>query len=133
MLKLLGAAAFGLFCSSFQPAHASSWNGHLAMLSDAKGACSDIDSDSCLPYLSEAVAIADTLHTQASYDAKKREVHIPGGDGSILTCGSNFFKRLNGQDLAQSALAMEPSDNTETSPYWSDALFKAAVNMCQAP
>jgi hypothetical protein len=131
MRWLLLIAAFGLLCTLFRPALANSWAGHLATLSDARSACGDINSDSCVPYVSEAVAIADTLHTQASFDAQNGELHIPGADGSIVTCNPKSLEVLDGSDLARSALGMTPPENGGDPFYWSDALFKAAVKMCQ--
>jgi hypothetical protein len=72
----------GLFtaCLLFAPqAKASTWLGHLSTQQDAKNACRDVDSSSCLPYMAQAVVVTDRLHDQASYDLKRNEIHIPGG------------------------------------------------------
>jgi hypothetical protein len=53
------------FLLTAAPAFGQEWNGHLAKLSDAQLACENIHSSSCLPFLGEAVAVADTLSTQA--------------------------------------------------------------------
>jgi hypothetical protein len=58
-----------------------------------------------LPYLAQAVAVADTFHAQAAYDGKHDKIIIPGGDGSIESCDPDILVRLNGQDLLYSALA----------------------------
>ncbi len=111
---------------------ADTWDGHLATLKDAKIACQDIDSESCLPYLAQAVAVADTLYAQADYDSKRDELKIPGGDGYIWVCHPSVLSQLNGEDLLHLALATEPSDG-EGPFYWDEALFTSAINLCRVP
>lgn len=122
----------GLLCISSQSAMADTWvgtwDGHLATLEEAKIACQDTSSTSCLPYMAQAVAVADTLQAQANYK-NQSEVQVPGLEGSILTCDPSIVQQLNGEDLMYLALATEPTDGWPF--YWDDALFRAALKSCR--
>jgi hypothetical protein len=129
---LIGTALVAFLSITSKSAMAVPWEGHLATLNDAKLACRDIDSGPCLPYMAQAVAIADTLYAQAAYDAKRDKIQIPGGDGSIWACDPSVLNKLNGENLLHSALATE-SVNESKAFYWDDALFMAALHICRAP
>jgi hypothetical protein len=126
-LRLIGA---GLLCLSGQSAMADTWDGHLATLKDAKIACRDIDSESCLPYLAQAVTMTDTLESQAAYDSNRDIIKIPGRDGSIWTCNPSVWSRFNGEDLRHLALTTQPSEGGANF-YWDDALLISALSLCQ--
>jgi Rap1a immunity proteins len=72
-----------LLLTTSQSAIADAWQGHRATLQDARIACRDIGSDSCLPYLAQAVALGDTLSDQANYDPKRDKFESLGGGGSV--------------------------------------------------
>jgi len=107
-------------------AMADTWRGHLTTLQDARIACRNIDSDSCIPFLAQAVAVADTLFDQAIAVSHQQEFEIPGRNGSIWICGPDVLKELNGQSLLHLALA------ADTEGYWDNALFTAALRPCRA-
>jgi hypothetical protein len=107
---------------------ADTWQGHVATLQDARIACPDIDSDACLPYLAQAVAVADTLTDQAKYDSTRDVFEIPGGGGSIWICDPSVLsEQFNGESLLHLALAANL-----TIPYWDHALFISALHLCRA-
>lgn len=102
------------------------WLGHLSKLSDAQNACRNMDSNKCLPYLAQAVAVADTLNDQATVAGKT--IQLPGPNGSILNCSENFSTTdLNGETLAHLALIRDPKADF----YWTKALFFAALDRCR--
>jgi hypothetical protein len=108
------------------------WAGHLTKLSVAQLACQTIDSSACLPFLAEAVAVADTLTTQASVRTgnDKDIIQLPGADGSSARCSERFtLRELNGVILTHLALIRDPHLNF----YWSNALFVAALGLCRTP
>ncbi len=125
---LVPIAAIGMVYISPQSAMADTWDGHLATLQDAKAACRDVDAVSCLPYTAQAVAVADTIHAQAVYNANRNDFKIFGRDGSVWICDDSVSNHLNGEDLTYLALATEPSDGEPF--YWDDALLIAALNLC---
>lgn len=115
----------GLLYLSPQPAMADTWTGHLASLRDAKIACRDINSAECLPYLAQAVAVADTLSAQAL--SEQNEISIPGRAGSTLICNTAVLHFLNGQYLMLVALTADD----KTLFYWDDALLASALRSCR--
>src|SRR4051812_18476574 len=81
---------------------ADSWRGHLTTLQEARIACRDTGSDDCLPYLAQAVAVADTLSAQADFSnsAKNNEkFQMPGVNGSTWICDPSAMRKLNGDSL----------------------------------
>jgi hypothetical protein len=90
-----------------------------------------MDSSTCVPYLAEAVAVADTLTAQTSVGSGNETqaiFRLLGPDGISVTCGPGFkLEELNGETLTHLALARDPSVNF----YWSNALFVAALEFCR--
>ena len=118
---------------SSRPAFAQEppWRGHLATLQDAEAACIDWSSDSCLPYLAEAVAVADVFHAQIYYDSKQYAWTMPGSNGSTLVCADIEIAELNGQSLLHLALAVDPAD-LHGDHRWTSALLFSALHLCRA-
>ena len=106
------------------------WTGHAATLDEAQLACHDIDSSACLPFLAEAVAVGDILTTQAGVrnGGDKQGIQLPGPNGSNVKCSERFrLPDLNGITLTHLALTRNPHINF----YWSNALFVAALDLCE--
>lgn len=102
------------------------WLGHSSKLGAAQIACRSLDSAACLPYLAEAVAVADTLKTQAK--VSRDVLELPGPNGVVVRCSERFsLTDLNGETLAHMALTRDQKLNS----YWSNALFVAALDLCR--
>jgi len=106
------------------------WAGHTATLSDARIACSDLESMVCLPYMAAAVAVSDLL----SYQAKVVEntpdtaaVEIVFYMGDRKTCSVKWLRSLNGAMLLKTALSLP---DTTQAHYWTEALRQAATSLC---
>jgi hypothetical protein len=110
---------------------AAEWMGHLAMLKHAQIACRDANSRDCLPYLAEAVAVADVLTATTRVSSSKGETTITAvfRNGSEVHCSKNWIRSaLNGQRLMQAALHMDARQHA----YWVDALLAAAQDHCRS-
>jgi len=110
--------------------HAAEWQDHLATLRRAQAACRDINSQACLPYRAEAVAVADVLAATTSVStSSKGDVTVTAvfRNGNQQRCSRNWLRDvLNGQRLMRSALSLDPRRHN----YWVDALLAAAQQMC---
>lgn len=103
------------------------WHGHLATLHEARIACRDIDSNSCLPYLAQAVADADTLSAQAKYDQQSDAFQIQGYAGWVPICDASVVRDcFNGDSLPHLALAAP-----ELTIHWDQTLFVSALDLCR--
>ena len=124
-------ATSGVLVAAVPPmADAYAWRGHLATLQDARIACRDVDSYDCLPYLAQAVAVADTLSDQAKFDLKRPdEFQIPGARSSTWICDTSVYRQFNGEALLHLALAADFTN--EDSVYWDNALFTSALLRCR--
>jgi len=122
-VRLVAAWSLGI---ASQSAIADAWKGHFATVQDARIACRDINSDSCLPYLAQAVAVADIFSDQARLGRGGVD-EIPGGGISIWVCDPDVLgKDLNGENLLHLALA-----SNFDPPYWDHALFLTVLHLCR--
>jgi hypothetical protein len=139
-LQGIGLIVVGVLCAScallLSPvANADQWRGHLARLVDAQLACTDTNSSSCLPYLAEAVAVANVLSDTSKPlppEDKGGVVTVTFQNGSQEKCSGNWFRSMNGLRLLHSALGIE-TDTSETQKiYWVDALVRASRELCHS-
>jgi hypothetical protein len=125
-------AVLSLALSAGQVAQSSEWQGHLATLRQAQIACRNLNSRDCLPYLAEAVAVADVLTaaTKVTSPVKgKVSITVVFRSGSEQSCSENWLRNLlNGQRLLHDALLMDARQHA----YWTDALLAAAQNLCHS-
>lgn len=106
------------------------WAGHLSTLKEAQFVCQNLDSSSCLPFVAEAVAVADVLTAQADVGRSQDGIYLSGPNGSTVKCSEGFkLTDLNGAALTHAALTRDPTVNF----YWSNAVFVAALDLCERP
>jgi hypothetical protein len=100
-------------------ARSQQWNGNLSTLGDARLACSDTHSNECLPFLAQAVAVADVLQELSFVDmnAKADFVVVPFPHGNLTHCSQNWLKSMSGLALLHSTLEYGGFDDTKTT-YW---------------
>jgi hypothetical protein len=128
-MKRLTAAVLPLLILQ---AHASEWRGHLATLFDAQKDCVNTESTACLPYLAEAVAVADVLEESALsewHDKGEVTFTVVFHGGLQQHCTAHWLKSMNGLKLLHLALVTD-TDGNEKSTYWTQALVRASQELC---
>jgi hypothetical protein len=116
-------------------AQPAAWNGHLATLSQAQAACANTDSNECLPYFAEAVAVAQVLSEQAKLpgvSGKDEGYGIVFHDGYEQSCSTNWLQSMNGQTLLHSALGLAVGVSDAQRLYWVAALLQASQQLCRS-
>ena len=122
-------------------ANSTPWRelGAHAKLLDALIACTDTDSDACVPYLAGAVAVGALLNDQANIASLGRRdksrtdddrVDIVFYGAQVTRCSVNWLQSLNGQTLLHSALGLPVTFAESKNIYWTDALRRAAISLC---
>jgi hypothetical protein len=134
---LSAKAVAGLLAISSSAAWSGQWAGHLATLFQAQIDCTNTDSEECLPYLAEAVAVADVLGYQAKTiipSNKRDDPHfsVAFDTGAPESCTANWLQSMNGESLLHSALGLPVVGRDAKSTYWVAALMRASRQLCHS-
>jgi hypothetical protein len=111
------------------------WTGRLATLFQAQAACSNTDSNDCLPYLAEAVAVAQVLSEQVKLPGvgdKEDGYGIVFHDGYQERCTTNWLQSMNGPTLLRAALGLNVGVADAQRLYWVAALLQASQQLCHS-
>jgi hypothetical protein len=130
---VLLVTSLGITTSSI--AQSSAWNGPLATLFQAQAACANPDSNECLPYRAEAVAVAQVLSQQVKLPAangKDEGYGIVFHDGYEQNCSSNWLQSMNAQTLLHSALGLAVGVSDAQRLNWVAALLQASQQLCHS-
>jgi hypothetical protein len=114
----------GLLLLMFTTLSHAEWLGHLTQVKQARLACRNLDSNACVPFLAQAVTVADIIHQQVTLSADLTIWLVPVGNGSVRKCHEGIVQ-MSGESLLQATLGRTNLDDNQ---YWSAALFATAVN-----
>jgi hypothetical protein len=87
----------------------------------------------CLPFLAQAVAVADVMK-ELSYvdrDAKEDFVVVPFPYGNLTHCSQNWLKSMNGLGLLHLTLGSSAFDENKNT-YWTHALMVISRQLCHS-
>ena len=99
--RQMAISLISALCVIVSPALPSAeWMGHLATLFQAQVACANSNSKECLPYIAEAVAVAQLLTEQVKVPIRKDEAYgVVFHGGHVESCSITWLQSMNGTTL----------------------------------